>query len=62
LPRSTCWGISTIKRIQLRHELALFSFTVIPRPRFPIFARARVYPDLIGRSCRCGLCLQRQAS
>jgi hypothetical protein len=25
LPRSTCWGMSTIKRIQLRHELALFS-------------------------------------
>jgi hypothetical protein len=28
--RSTCWGISAIKRIQLRHELALFGFTVIP--------------------------------
>jgi hypothetical protein len=23
----------------------------------PIFAGARVYPDLIDRSCRCSLCL-----
>jgi hypothetical protein len=28
--RSAGWGISTIKRIQLRHELALFSFAVKP--------------------------------
>jgi hypothetical protein len=56
--RSTCWGISAIKRIQLRHELALLSFSVKPRPRFPIFARARVYPYLTGRrGCGRRLCL-----
>jgi hypothetical protein len=27
---STCWGISAIKRIQLRHEFALFGSTVKP--------------------------------
>jgi hypothetical protein len=30
LARSTCWGISAIKRIQLRHEFTLFSFAVKP--------------------------------
>ena len=29
LARSTCRGIPVIKRVQLRHEFALFSFTVI---------------------------------
>ena len=28
LARFTCWGISAIKRIQLRHELALLGFSV----------------------------------
>jgi hypothetical protein len=49
LARPACRGISAIKRIQLRHELALFSFTVIREPGFQCFARARVYPYLTGR-------------
>jgi hypothetical protein len=27
---STCWGISAIKRFQLRHELALLGFSIKP--------------------------------
>jgi hypothetical protein len=58
LARSACWRISAIKRFELRHELALFSFTAIPRTWFPIFAGARVYPHVIRRRvCRWTPCL-----
>jgi len=34
LARSTCWGISAIKRFQLRHELAFFRFSENRDPGF----------------------------
>jgi hypothetical protein len=36
---STCWGISAIKCIRFRHELALFSFTVETRTGIRALAR-----------------------